>query len=167
VPESLLLAVPSFAWSSKLARGTALNPAQLEIDDFGLQQINFIPPFFGLYIGFLPVAWMAAFFAGLGLLFGWGERWLLRACTPVRLVLLAESVIAVLWYQAGLPTMVVEMRTAAALALSIKGIETLRLRRSRHGTPLQTASAPVVPGPRQVPLQRLPADAEPSGAWRP
>jgi hypothetical protein len=167
VPQSLLLAVPSFVWSSKLARGTALNPAQLEIDDFGLQQINFIPPFFGLYIGFLPVAWMAAFFAGLGLLFGWGERWLLRACTPVRLVLLAESVIAVLWYQAGLPTMVVEMRTAAALALSIKGLETLRQRRSRHGTPLLTVSAAAVPAPSHVSLHRAPAGPVPSGAPRP
>ena len=107
VPESLLLVVPSSVWSSKLAHGNALNPAHLEINDFGLQQVNFLPTLPGLYIGFLSAPWLIAFLAFIGLLCGWGERWLFRRCTPVRLVFLAGAVIAALSYEAGLPAMLV------------------------------------------------------------
>ena len=89
VPESLLITVPSSLWSSKLAHGTALNPDSLETGSFGLQQVNFLPTLPGLYAGFLSPPWLALFLAFLGLLCGWGERWLFRHCTPARFVLLA------------------------------------------------------------------------------
>lgn len=128
VPESLLLAVPSFVWPGKLDRGNALNPTELEINDFGLQQVNYIPAMPGMYVGFLPPFWLAAAFAGLGVLFGWFECWLLRACTPARMVLLAGAVAAALWYEAGLPTMLVQMRAAVAIMAAIKVVEVIRLR---------------------------------------
>jgi hypothetical protein len=125
VPESLLLAVPSFVWKSKLGLGTGLNPAQLQIDDFGLQQINYIPSMVGTYMGMLPVPWLLVLFAFLGLCFGWFERWLLRRCTPVRVILLAGAVASALLYEAGLPTIVVQMRAALVLALLAKCAELL------------------------------------------
>jgi hypothetical protein len=120
VPESLLLTVPSSLWSSKLAHGTALNPDSLETGSFGLQQVNFLPTLPGLYAGFLSPPWLALFLAFLGLLCGWGERWLFRHCTPARFVLLAGAVIAALVYEAGLPAMLVQLRAAAAIAVLVR-----------------------------------------------
>ena len=107
MPESLLLTVPSSVWSSKLSHGSALNPVALETSDFGLQPVNFLPCLPGLYAGFLSPPWLAVLLALLGLLCGWGERWLFRCCTPVRLVFLAGAVTAALIYEAGLPAMLV------------------------------------------------------------
>jgi hypothetical protein len=132
VPESLLIVVPSSVWSSKLAYGNALNPAALEINDFGLQQVNFLPTLPGLYIGFLSAPGLIAFLAFIGLLCGWGERWLFRRCTPVRLVLLAGAVTAALTYEAGLPGMLVALRSAAAIAVGVKLIEVMRVRNARR-----------------------------------
>lgn len=125
VPESLLLVVPRFLWGSKLSLGTGLNPAQLQINDFGLQQINYIPSMVGTYIGMLSFPWLIILFGFLGLALGWFERWLLRECTPVRVVLLAGAVASALLYEAGLPTILVQMRAALALALAAKGVEVL------------------------------------------
>jgi hypothetical protein len=120
VPDSLLLTVPSSAWSSKLAHASALNPDSLETGGFGLQQVNFLPTLPGLYAGFLSAPWLVLFLAFLGLLCGWGERWLFRRCTPARFVLLAGAVIAALVYEAGLPAMLVQLRAAAAIAVVVK-----------------------------------------------
>lgn len=128
VPESLLLTVPTALWSSKLSHGLALNPAQLETNDFGLQQINFLVPLPGLYAGFLPPSWLVIFLACLGALFGWAERWLLRSCTPARLVMLAGAVTAALQYEAGLPAMLVTLRTAAAIAVAVRLLEVTQAR---------------------------------------
>jgi hypothetical protein len=55
VPESLLITVPSALWPSKLAHGNALNPVQVETNDFGLQQqVNFLPTVRGVPVA--PVA---------------------------------------------------------------------------------------------------------------
>jgi hypothetical protein len=131
VPESLLLVVPSFLWKSKLALGTGINPAQLQIDDFGLMQINYIPSMVGTYIGMLSFPWLFLLFGLLGLLFGWFERWLLRECTPVRVIFLASAVACALLYEAGLPVILVQMRAAAVLAIVAKGAEILRCGRSQ------------------------------------
>ena len=128
VPESMLLAVPSFIWRSKLAQGVALDPAQLQINDFGLQQINFIPAMPGLYIGFLTPPWLMVLFGLFGLAFGWFERWLLRECTPARLVLFAGAVSAALLYEAGVPTMLVQMRAALVLVIAVRLMQAHRAR---------------------------------------
>jgi len=142
VPETLLLAVPSFLWKNKLALGTGINPAQLQIDDFGLQQINYIPSMVGTYIGMLSFPWLLLLFFFLGLVFGRFERWLLRECTPARVILLTGAVASALLYEAGLPIILVQMRAAAALALMAKCAELVlygsqgsagRLRRPRPG----------------------------------
>jgi hypothetical protein len=140
VPKSLLLAVPSFLWTNKLALGTGINPAQLQIDDFGLQQINYIPSMVGTYIGMLSFPWLLLLFFFLGLVFGRFERWLLRECTPARVILLAGAIASALLYEAGLPTLVIQMRAAAALALVAKCAELLL-----HG---RRASADRRPRPR-------------------
>jgi hypothetical protein len=129
VPESMLEVVPSFLWPTKLDHGLTLNPAQLEMNDFGLQQINFIPGMPGLYVGFLAPPWLLALFGFLGLVFGRFERWLLRDCTAARLVLFAGAMSAALLYEAGLPAMLVQMRAAAVVALAVKLIESVRRRR--------------------------------------
>jgi hypothetical protein len=134
VPESLLIAVPSFVWSAKLNRGIALNPAQSQINAFGLQDINFIPGMPGLYMGFLSPPWLVTIFGLLGIAFGWFERWLLRECTPARLVLLGGAVTAALSLEGGLPTMLVQMRSAAALALVVQVIKVLRVRARSAGS---------------------------------
>jgi hypothetical protein len=105
----------------------------MEINSFGLQQVNYLPTLPGLYIGFLSAPWLIAFLAFLGLLCGWGERWLYRRCTPVRLVLLAGAVTAALSYETGLPGMLISLRGAAAIALGVKLIEVIRMRNAhRH-----------------------------------
>jgi hypothetical protein len=73
VLESLLIVVPSSVWSSKLAHGNALNRAALEINDFRLQQINFLPTLPGLYIGFFSSSSLIAFLAFISLLCGWAN----------------------------------------------------------------------------------------------
>ena len=124
--------MPSSVWPSKLAHGNALNPTVLEINDFGLQQVNFLPTLPGLYIGFLSAPWLIAFLAFIGLLCGWGERWLYRRCTPARLVLLAGAVTAALWFEKGLPGMLTALRSAVAIAVTVKVIEVVRLRNTRR-----------------------------------
>jgi hypothetical protein len=120
MPESLLYAVPSFLSADKLALGEDVTPAQLEIDDFHLQQTNYIPGMVGLYIGMLSFPSLLALFGFLEFVFGRFERWLLRECTPARVILLAGAIASAQLYQAGLPTIAVQMRSAAALALAAK-----------------------------------------------
>jgi hypothetical protein len=139
VPESLLVTVPSALWSSKLARGNALNPTVLETNDFGLQQVNFLPTLPGLYVGFLSPPWLVLFLACLGAAFGWAERWLFRACTSARLVLFAGVVIAAFGYQGGLPAMLVDIRAAIFIIIAVKAIGVLR-ERSRRRVPVRTTS---------------------------
>jgi len=153
VPESLLLAVPSFMWPTKLDRETTLDPAQTQIDAFGLQNVNFIPGMPGLYIGYLAPLWLVVLFGMLGIAFGWFERWLLRKCTPARLVLLGGAVITALWFEAGLPTMLVQMRSTGVLALTVyvAGVLRNRARSARSSTALAVpANLPQVTGVRRL-----------------
>jgi hypothetical protein len=133
VPKSLLLLVPSAVWPSKLAHG-GLNPTLTELDDFGLQQVNFLPGFAGIYVGFLSPSWLALFLALIGLLCGLGERFLFRRCTPARLVLLAGAVSCALGYEMGLPGMLTALRAAVVIAVVLKAAE------RSLGTPHKQAS---------------------------
>ena len=94
--------------------------------------INFIPGMPGLYIGFLAPQWLVALFGLLGLAFGWFERWLLRECTPARLILLGGAVVTALWFEAGLP------RHAGADALG-RGDRANGLRRGGSRKPYRSA----------------------------
>ena len=138
VPGSLLVAVPSALWPSKLQHGGDLSPQQLEIDDFGLRQINFLPTFPGIYAGFLSVPWLVLLLAFLGVVAGRGEQWLLRCYTPARLVLLAWAVSAALRYEGGLPTMIVALRAAVVIVAAVKVTEAVRARKARRhaGSPV-------------------------------
>jgi hypothetical protein len=156
VPESLLLVVPSSVWSSKLTHGNDLNPVALETNDFGLQQVNFLPTLPGLYIGFLSAPWLIGFLAFIGLLCGWGERWLFRRCTPVRFVFLAGAVTAALSYEQGLPGMLVTLRSAAALATGVKLIEVIRMRNDRR------QSRAILDAGGDLERNRLPSTGRPS-----
>jgi hypothetical protein len=127
VAKSLLLFVPSFAWPAKVS-DAALNPCGTEIDDFGLQQVNFLPGLPGLYYGFLSAPWLVALLIVLGLAFGWCESWTMRECTPARAVLLAGLVTAALKYEAGLPVMLVQVRAGVAIAVAIWALDRARLR---------------------------------------
>jgi len=151
VPESLLLAVPSALWPSKLNHGNGLNPTQLEIGHFGLQNINFLPTLTGLYMGFLSTPWLIALLAFLGLLAGHGERLLFRYRTPARLVLLAGAINAALWFEQGLPGMLGVLRSAAAVAILVKLIDVVRVRRvgGRPASSLQAPSHLLVQDPGQ------------------
>jgi hypothetical protein len=108
--------VPSAAWHSKLDDGT-LNPGQAETDDFGLQQINFLPGFAELYAGFLSPPWLIAFLAACGIIGAMYERWLFRHRSPARLVMLAGTLTAAMNFEQGLPGMLVTVRTAAVVAV--------------------------------------------------
>ena len=117
VPESFLLAVPNELWPSKLTHASALNPTVTQINDFGLQPVNFLPGFAGMYAGFLSPPWLIAFLTALGGLAGRGERWLLRSYSPGRFVMLAGALIAALSYEGGMPAMLLQLRSAAAVAV--------------------------------------------------
>ena len=133
VPESLLIAVPSMVWAGKIGKLGVTTPTTMELYTFGLQEINFLPSFTGLYTGFLSPGWLVAFLAGLGWLAGLGERRLFREWTPARVVWLAGAITAATWrFEAGLPAMVVTLRTALVLAVCVKAVEALRVRKSRR-----------------------------------
>jgi hypothetical protein len=117
VPESMLIAVPSAMWPSKLTHGLALNPGQAETDEFGLQQTNFLTGPAALYAGFLTPLWLVVLLAVLGAVWGRGEQWLLRSATPARMVILAGAVSAALRYEQGVPSMLVAIREAAVIAV--------------------------------------------------
>jgi hypothetical protein len=124
VPESLLIVVPSALWPAKAGHFTgSLDPTVTELNDFGLQQVNFLPDLPGIYMGYLSPFWLLAFLAGLGVILGRGERWLLRRCTPARLVMLAGSVTFALDFQEGLPGMLTDLRTAAMVALAVRAAQ--------------------------------------------
>jgi hypothetical protein len=131
VPESLLLAVPSAVWPSKLDHANGLNPTLMEISDFGLQPVNFLPGLAGMYMGFLSPAWLITFLAIIGFLAGWAERLLFRRQSPVRMVLFVGGVIAALNYEQGIQGILLDVRSAVAIALVVKLIEIVRMRRTR------------------------------------
>jgi hypothetical protein len=135
VPESLLIAVPSALWPSKIAHSGGLNPALTQIDDFGLQPVNFLPGFPGLYAGFLPWPWLVAFMSLLGALAGWGERWLLCSSSPTRLAMLASALTAALSFEQGLPGMMVTLRTGVILSLAVMAAGWVRSARPARLTP--------------------------------
>jgi hypothetical protein len=150
VPESLLLAVPKPLWPTKLDRGNSLNPTYLEIESFGLQNVNFLPTLPGLYMGFLAPPWLVVLLALLGLLAGFGERMLFRYCTPARLVMLAGAITAALAYEQGLPGMLVTLRSAATVAIVVKLIEVIRAKRAgRRWSSLPSGSPVVLQQPGQ------------------
>jgi hypothetical protein len=149
VPESLLLAVPSFVWPTKLNRQVALDPALSQGDTFGLQNTNLIPGLPGLYMGFLAPPWLVALFGLLGAIFGWFERWLLRERTATRIVLLGGAVTVALGLEAGLPAMLVQMRSAVALGLMVYVFQIIRGRAGSATSPSPLA-APSQAGMRRV-----------------
>jgi hypothetical protein len=131
VAESWLVAVPSALWPSKLSHSAALNPTLTEIKTFDLQPvpgvaISPLPTFLGMYLGFLGPYWLIAFLGGTGLVFGWGERRLLRRFTVPRLVALGGAVQAAFAYEAGLPTMLVGLRTAAVFTVAVIVMQAIR-----------------------------------------
>jgi hypothetical protein len=132
--QSLLLVVPSAVWPSKLSR-PALDPYTLEETDFGVPQTNLLPTLPGLYAGYLSPPWLLVFLATAGLLCGRGERWLLRHCTPARLLGVAGTVTAALVYEAGAPAMLVQLRAAAILAATVKVAVLIRGRSRRAVVP--------------------------------
>jgi hypothetical protein len=157
VPESLLLAVPSAIWASKLVH--ALSPVQMEIDDFGLKKINFLPGLAGMYSGFLSPPWLILSLAGLGAVCGRAERWLFRRWTPARMVLLAGAVTVAFYYEQGLPGMLIVLRSAVVVALVVKITGALQGRKDAPRRPRTTAS----PG---LSLARLPGDPQhESAGW--
>jgi hypothetical protein len=142
VPESLLVAVPSALWPSKLSHQNILNPTQLETGYFGLQKVNFLPTLPGMYMGILTPEWLTVFLGFLGLLAGQGERMLLRRLTAARVVLLAGALSAALIYEQGLPGMLVALRSAAAVALVVKLVELALARRAlRRSASAETAGS--------------------------
>jgi hypothetical protein len=126
VAKYTLVVIPSFAWPSKLKYISRTNPAWTETYAFGLQRINLVPTFLGLYFGFLGPYWLMVFLAIMGTLSGWGERWLFRRYTAVRVVAMATAVQAVFKYEQGLPGILVTLRTAVVLAIAVKVVEAVR-----------------------------------------
>lgn len=150
VPESLLIAVPSSVWPSKLTHAAALNPVALETADFGLQHVNFLPTLPGLYAGFLPPWLLVGFLAILGALFGLAEAWLFRSYSVPRFVLIAGSAIAALWYEQGLPGMIVAFRPALAIAAAVAVVGALLTGRIMPWESESRQITPVQIGRRQV-----------------
>jgi hypothetical protein len=119
VPESLLVAVPSVLWPSKIASNAALLPVPVEIYGFGLPRVNFLPGLPGMFTGVLSPSWLIAFLAFLGVLAGWGERCLLRSASPARFVMLASAVSAAMLFEQGVQGMVIALRTGALGGLAV------------------------------------------------
>jgi hypothetical protein len=142
VPESLGEAVPSFLWPSKISHAAALNPAQDEISTYELWDTNWIPGLAGTYAGFMPWPALVLLMAFLGWLAARGERRILAACTPARLVMLAGAVQAACLSDAGLPAVVVALRSAVALAVAVRVVAALRGRhRARAGAVAEAHAA--------------------------
>ena len=129
--KSVLIAVPSFVWSSKLVYLTGPSPVWTETYDFGLRATNYVPTLLALYIGFIGPYWLMIFLAVIGILCGWGEPWLFRRFTAVRTVVLAAVVEVVFKYEQGLPGMLVALRAVVVLALAVKLIEVAKREASR------------------------------------
>lgn len=169
VPESFLEAVPSAAWPSKLASGS-LNPALAQMNGFGLQRVNFLPGMAGLYAGFLSPGWLVAFLAVLGAVLGRAEARLLRSWSAPGLVLLAGSVLAALDFEKGLPGMLLDLRTAAVLALAARLAGTVLAgtvlagragRYWKYETIRANPAAPFPPAPELFPLRLAPPPPPP------
>jgi hypothetical protein len=172
VAESLLVVVPSAAWPSKLSHSAGLNPTVTEIRQFDLQPVAGVaiaplPTFLGLYLGFLGQYWLTVFLACCGLIFGWAERWLLRTFTVPRLVALGAAVQAAFAYEAGLPTMLVGLRTALVLALAVRLMQAVRAApssvRASAGDPGEVAAVTMPARNRRS----RPGPALGSGRWSP
>lgn len=128
-PESLLTIVPSSLWPSKLAHSAALSPVGAEISGFALQPVNFLPGLAGMYAGYLSPALLIVLLGLLGAVAGWAEARLLRSASPARMVMLAGSVIAALDFERGIQGILLDLRTAAVLALAVKVAEVAMARR--------------------------------------
>ena len=133
VGVSMLIVVPSPVWSSKLGH-SGLSPGLVEARAFGLLtitggQFGPIQTSLGLYLGFLGRFGLIVFLAGIGAIFGLSEPWLFRKVTSVRIVFIASTILGVLSYEAGLPALLVSLRTGCILAVLVKLLEVARARR--------------------------------------
>jgi hypothetical protein len=129
---SAFIVVPSIIWPSKLSHSADLNPGAAEIEDFHLREINYLPTFLGLDVGLVGPYWTVVLLAAIGALCGWGERWLFRSISSVRLVVLAAAVQASMSYEKGLPGMLVALRTAVVLAAAVWLTWTIQVRFDRR-----------------------------------
>jgi hypothetical protein len=126
VAESTLLAVPSMLWRSKLSHSDALNAGQAEVSAFHLRRINYLAGFLGLYIGFVGPYWNVVLLGLLGILAGFGERWIFKCVSPARIVMLAVAIQTVLSYEKGLPGMLVSLRVAIVVIAAVRLISAAR-----------------------------------------
>jgi hypothetical protein len=168
VGESMLVVVPSALWSAKLSHGAGLNPTGTEVRRFGLQQVADaaiapLPTFLGLYLGFLGAGGLIAFLAVLGAAFGWAERWLMRRFTVPRLVALGAAFQASFAYEAGFPTMLVTLRTAAVLAGAVWAVQKARTAYSRRSP----QAAPGEPATPDTPIASRRGRAHEVGSYSP
>lgn len=147
VPESLLLAVPKALWPGKPDQGNALDPYEASLDDFGMQQINFLPTLPGLYAGFLATPWLLAFMALAGAAWGLAERWVLARGSAARIVMLAGAVQAALCYEAGLAAMLTALRSAAVIAAAAWLAGAWRQGRARQAKCVIISANPLPPFP--------------------
>ncbi len=129
VPESMLVVVPSFVWPSKISQAP-LNPGLMEDRAFTLAPpggiIGPLPTYLGLYLGFLGPFWLIVFLAAVGVICGWGEKWLFRRPTAARVVFLAAALLGALSYEGGFPALLGSLRIGIILALAAKAVEKMR-----------------------------------------
>jgi hypothetical protein len=114
--ESMLEVVPKALWPSKPETGNALNAYVDQIGVFGLQDINYLPGFPGLFAGCLSWPWLLAVMALLGAAWGWAERRVMARVTAARLVLLAGMVQTAAEFEGGAPAMLAVLRTGVMAA---------------------------------------------------
>lgn len=118
--NSLRLAVPSFLSPAKLSNDiTARNEeaffnSRFEIDP----RYDYLPSVFGVLLGDFGPSVFPIAAAGMGLLFGAADSWLLRRRTSARFYLGIGLLLCALLYEQGIETYPVTMRAAALLALA-------------------------------------------------
>ena len=109
-------ALPSFFFNSKLEMDPSLrNPESGATMYYNLANTDYLPGHFGLFLPVLGNWLMPVFFFFAGLVFSRLEKFALARITFVRLIVLLILTQAVMYYEVGLPGVVVSLRGGIAI----------------------------------------------------
>lgn len=119
VLNSMLIAVPTTFYPEKNNRSLEERSAKAEqIARFGLLPTDHLPGHFGLWIGMTGPVLFPPLMALFGWLFAKVEWWTMRKATTARIVTLVLLLVGALFYERGIPSMLLFLRFAIPLGMA-------------------------------------------------
>lgn len=130
---SVTAAAPSFIFGGKLAVPVEqLNPEYGAIVYLNIADVDYLPGFFGLYVESVGTVALLTLMFAFGLAIASLERWVFARLTALRLITLAALVQGALFYERGIPSMLIILRGVVLLSIVLGLLAILKVKRARR-----------------------------------